>query len=89
MTDAALNRYELLGGVLIWAAIVTLGMFVLAAMLIMTSEDLMPYLGMDVLQRQGRAIVGLLTLGGGVAAAGVLAGLGGLIRLLVVAQRDV
>ena len=88
MTDTELNRYELLGGVLIVAAGMTLGISILGAFMVMTVQDPVPYLGLDDLQRQGRPLLALLAVGGGIAAASVLAALGAIVRLLVAARRD-
>jgi hypothetical protein len=69
-----------------WGAVAVIGLAVVAAIAIAGSESAIP--GLDEIQRQNRGVVSLLTFGGGIAAGGVLAGLGGIIRLLVADRRE-
>ena len=77
---------EILGRVLLWAAVVVLGLGLIGAIAIATSEE-SGFLTEEV-ERQGRGIVAIGALGGGVTAAGVLAGLGALLRLKVAEHRN-
>lgn len=77
---------DTLGRALIWAAVTALGLGVIAAIAIAGSESSIP--GLDELQRQNRGVVALAAFGFGLTAAGVLAGLGALVRLKVAEARE-
>jgi hypothetical protein len=69
-----------------WGAVAVLGLSVIGALSILTSDNAV-FLDENI-QRQGRGILAVGTFGGGLAAAGVLAGLGAIVRLKVAERRD-
>ncbi len=68
-----------------WAAVAVLGLSVIVAVAILTSDNAV-FLD-EGIQRQGRGILAVGAFGGGLAAAGVLAGLGAIVRLKVAELR--
>jgi hypothetical protein len=76
---------DTLGRALMWAAVAVLGLSVIGAVAILTSGNAV-FLDEDI-QRQGRGILAVGAFGGGLAAAGVLAGLGAIVRLKVAELR--
>ena len=87
MDERTLDWLDTLGRALMWAAVAVLGLAVIGAVAIITSDSAVGFLDEDV-QRQGRGILAIGAFGGGLAAAGVLAGLGALIRLQVADRRE-
>ncbi|MFN8152251.1 MAG: hypothetical protein U0R24_14155 [Solirubrobacterales bacterium] len=81
MNRTTLEGYEQLGRVLVWAAGVVLVLGVVGAIIIAGSDDALPLF--EDVERQGRGVAALASLAWGVAAGGVLAGLGAILRLLV------
>ncbi len=86
MNPRALDLLDTLGRALLWGAVAVLGLSVIGAISILTSDNAV-FLAENI-QRQGRGILAVGSFGGGLAAAGVLAGLGGILRLKVAEQRD-
>ena len=85
MSEQALEWFDTLGRALLWAAVAVLGLAMIAAIAIATSESSIP--GFDELTRENRGVVAVAAFGGGLTAAGILAGLGALLRLEVADQR--
>lgn len=83
---SALDAYELLSRVLLWAAALVLGLAVVGGVAVAASDSSVPFL-QDV-ERESRGIATLGILASGVAAAGVLSGLGAILHLLVAFRRD-
>lgn len=81
MARSTLRRYELLARLLLSAAGGILVLTIAAALLLGATESSLP--GIDELQRQSRGPLALLILAGGTTGAGLLAGLGAVISLLV------
>jgi hypothetical protein len=81
-----LGLLDTLGRALLWGAVAVLGLSVIGVVSILTSDNAV-FLD-ESIQRQGRGILAVGTFGGGLATAGVLAGLGGLLRLKVAEHRD-
>ena len=81
MSRSTLEWFELLGKGLIWAAGIVLLLSLIGTLLIAGSDNTLPLL--EDAERQGRGIAALASLGGGLTAAGVLGGLGALVRLQV------
>ena len=81
MSRPALEWFELLAKGLIWAAGIVLALSVIGAIAVVGSNSSLP-LSEDV-QREGRGFVAIGALAGGVAAAGILSGLGAILRLMV------
>ncbi len=81
MEQRTLEWFELLARALIWAAGVVLLLSIIGAISIAGSDSSLPFF--EDLQRQGRAVGALGAIGGGVAAAGVLSGLGAILRLML------
>jgi hypothetical protein len=81
MSRSTLEWYELLAKGLIWAAGIVFVLSLIGTLMIAGSDNTLPLL--EDAERQGRGIAALASLGGGLTAAGVLGGLGVLIRLQV------
>jgi hypothetical protein len=86
MDERTLAMLDGLAKALMWGAVAVIGLAVVAAISIAGSESAIP--GLDELQRQNRGVVAVLAFGSGVAAGGVLAGLGAIIRLMVADRRS-
>lgn len=80
------RRLDAIGVVLLFAAPAVLVLAVAAAIFIGTSQSSLP--GVDELQRENRGSIVLLVLAAGVTGAGILAGLGGILRVLVAGGRN-
>jgi hypothetical protein len=81
MQRATLEWYETLGRALIWGAGLVLLLSVIGAIAVVSSESSLP-LSEDV-QREGRGFAAIAGLGAGFAAAGILSGVGAILRLMV------
>lgn len=95
VTRSTLEWYDLLARGLLWAAGIVLFLSLIGAVVIAGSDTAVPLL--EEAERQGRGILALAALGGGLTSAGILGGLGAILRMLVVdrlirlgdeAQRD-
>lgn len=86
MDERTLGWLELLSRALIWGAVTVIGLGVVVAIAIAGSETAVP--GLDEIQRENRGVVAVMAFGSGLVAGGVLAGLGGIIRLLVADRRE-
>lgn len=86
MTERTLEWLEILGRALIAAAGLVLVLAVIAAIAIASSESSIP--GLDELQRQNRGVLAVVALGSGITSAGVLAGLGAILRLQLAERRS-
>jgi hypothetical protein len=86
MRRATLEWYETLAKALIWGAGLVLVLSVIGAIAVATSESSLP-LSEDV-QREGRGFVAIAGLGAGFAAAGILSGVGAILRLMVVERLE-
>lgn len=86
MNPRALSWLDTLGRTLMWAAVAVLGLSLIGAIAIITSDNAVGFLDQDV-QQQGRGILAIGAFGGGLTAAGVLAGLGAILRLKVAEAR--
>ena len=86
MDERTLEWLDVLARALMWAALAVLVLSAIGAVAVATSETSLP--GLDVLQRENRGLVAVAGLAGGIAAAGVLAGLGGILRLLLADRRE-
>ena len=86
MDARTLDWLDMLGRGLLWGAVAVLGLSVIGAIAILTT-DVAVGLFEDV-QRQGRGILAVGAFGGGLTASGVLAGLGAIVRLKVAERRD-
>jgi hypothetical protein len=75
---------RLLANALVWAAGVVLVLSVVGAIQIATSENEIPIF--TQIQEESRGIAAVGALGAGITAAGVLAGLGAILRLLLEAR---
>ena len=81
MEARTLEWLDILSKALFWAAGIVLVLSFLGAAGIVGSDSALP--GFEDVQREGRTIAALAALGGGIAAAGVLSGLGAILALLV------
>ena len=77
---------DTLGRGLMWAAVAVLGLSVIGAVAILTTDSVVGLF--EDVQRQGRAILAVGAFGGGLTVSGVLAGLGAIIRLKVAERRE-
>jgi hypothetical protein len=84
--ERTLDWLDILGRALMWAAVIVLAFSVLGAITIGSSQSSLPLI--EDVQRENRGTIALFALGGGIASAGVLAGLGAITRLLVADRRD-
>jgi hypothetical protein len=80
-----LDWLDTLGRGLMWGAVAVLGLSVIGAIAILTTDSVVGLF--EDVQRQGRAILAVGAFGGGLSASGVLAGLGAIIRLEVADRR--
>jgi hypothetical protein len=83
--ERTLEWLELLARALGWAAALGVALGVILAIAIATTDT--TALGFEDIQREGRGIAAVAALGIGIGGAGILAGLGGVLRLLVEAER--
>ena len=81
MERSTLEWFDLLARALIWAAGGVLALSIIGAITIAGSDSSLPFF--EDLQRQGRAIAAVGAIGGGIAAAGILSGLGAILRLML------
>jgi hypothetical protein len=86
MNPRALDLMDTLGRALLWAAVAVIGLTVIGAVAIISSDTAVGFLDEDI-QRQGRGILAIGAFAGGLTAAGLLAGVGALVRLKVAEQR--
>jgi hypothetical protein len=81
-----LDWIDVLGRGLLWGAVAVLGLSVIGAIAILTTDSVVGLF--EDVQRQGRGILAVGAFGGGLTASGVLAGLGAIIRLQVAERRE-
>ncbi len=81
MERPTLAWFELLSKTLIWAAGIVLTLSLIIAITITTSDNTLPFF--EDLQRESRGIAAIGIFTGGLASAGVLSGLGAILRMLV------
>ncbi|MGH2985720.1 MAG: hypothetical protein ACRDLO_03400 [Solirubrobacterales bacterium] len=86
MDARTLDWLDILGRGLLWGAVAVLGLSVIGAVAILTTDSVIGLF--EDVQRQGRAILAVGAFGGGLTASGVLAGLGAIIRLEVAERRE-
>ena len=86
MDARTLDWLDTLGRGLMWAAVAVLGLSLIGAVAILTTDSVVGLF--EDVQRQGRAILAVGAFGGGLTASGVLAGLGAIIRLKVAERRE-
>jgi ABC-type Na+ efflux pump permease subunit len=84
--ERTLGLLDTLGRALLWGAVAVVGLAVISAVAIAGSETTIP--GLDEIQRENRGVVSVIALGAGITGAGLLAGLGAIVRLLVEGRRD-
>jgi hypothetical protein len=85
--ERTLEWLDILGRGLLWGAVAVISLAVIGAIAI-ASTDTAVFLGAEDLQREGRGIAAIGAFGAGVTAAGVLAGLGALLRIKVAELRE-
>jgi hypothetical protein len=78
------GRLHLLARGLFVAAAVVIGLMVAAAIAVAGAEDTVPFI--DVISTQSRTAGALTALAGGIIGAGILAGLGGILTVML--ERD-
>lgn len=75
----------LLARTLIWAAALVLFLSLVGAVQVLTGDNALPVL--EDFQEQSRGAVAIAAFGGGITAAGILAGLGGILSVLLARER--
>ncbi len=86
MDERTLGLLDSLGRALLWGAVAVVGLAVISAIAIAGSQSTIP--GLDEIQRENRGVFAVIALGSGITGAGLLAGLGAVVRLLVAGRRD-
>ena len=86
MDGRTLDWIDTLGRTLLWSAVTVLGLSIIGAIAILTTDSVVGLF--EDVQRQGRAILAVGAFGGGLTASGLLAGLGAIIRLEVAERRE-
>jgi hypothetical protein len=87
MDERTLEWLEILARALLWGAVAVLALAVIGAIAI-ASTDTAVFRGAEDHQREGRGIAAIGAFGAGLAAAGVLAGLGALLRIKIAEYRE-
>jgi hypothetical protein len=75
--------FEFLARALVWGGVAVLVLAVIGAIQVATSDSAIPFFQQAV-ERESRAIAGIGILAAGITAAGVLAALGAILRLLLI-----
>ena len=86
MESADVDRYELIGRILLWLSAAVFLLSVIGAILIAGSDTQLPFA--EEVEREGRGVFALASIGAGVAAAGVLAGLGAIVSMMAADRRQ-
>jgi ABC-type Fe3+ transport system permease subunit len=81
VSRSTLEWYEQMARGLVWAAGVVLVLSVVGAIIIAGSDNALPLF--EDVERQGRGVAALASLGIGLTSAGLLAGIGAILRLMV------
>lgn len=81
MNRSTLEWYEQMARGLVWAAGVVLVLSVVGSIIIAGSDNALPLF--EDVERQGRGVAALASLGIGLTSAGLLAGLGAILRMMV------
>lgn len=82
MDRRTVEWFEFLSRALLWAGVLVLALSVIGALQVATSDSAVPFF--EQVQRESRALAAIGILAAGVTAAGVLTGLGAVLRLLLV-----
>jgi hypothetical protein len=86
MNARTLDMLDVLGRALLWTAVAVLGLSLIGAFAILTSDDAV-ILDTNA-QRQARGVLAIVAFGGGLSGAGIVAGLGAIVRLKVAEHRE-
>lgn len=86
MDERTLEWLDILGRALLWGAVAVLGLSVVGAIAIASTDTAV--IGFEDVQREGRGIAVVASIGVGLTSAGVLAGLGALLRIRVAEYRE-
>ena len=86
MDERTIDSLDLLARALMAAAVVVIVLGLLGAILIAGSESSVP--GVDEIQRENRGAFAVGALAAGIVSAGVLAGLGAILRVLLAERRE-
>jgi len=85
MESADVDRYELIGRILLWLSGAVFVLSVIGAIVIAGSDTQLPFA--EDVERQGRGIFALASIAAGIAGAGVLAGLGAIVSMMAADRR--
>ena len=83
--DALERRLNVLANALFVTAAIVLTVALIAAIVLASSDETI--VGFENVERQGRSVAAFGALGGGFTAAGILSGLGGILKLLLARGR--
>jgi hypothetical protein len=86
MERSNLDWFELLARALMWAAGAVLVLSIMGAIAVATSDAAIPFA--EDIQRQGRGIFAVAAIGGGLTAAGMLAGIGAIVSMMVADRKE-
>jgi hypothetical protein len=86
MDEQTLEWLDILGRALLWGAVGVLALSVVGAIAVASTDTAV--IGFEDIQREGRGIATIATLGIGLTSAGVLSGLGALVRIRVAEYRE-
>ena len=81
MDRSTAEWFEFLARALLWSALVVLILSIVGTIQIATSDNALPFF--EQVQRESRGLAAIGTLAAGVTAAGVLSGLGAILRVLL------
>jgi hypothetical protein len=85
MESSEVDRYELIGRILLWLSGAVFLLSVIGAVVIAGSDTQLPFA--EEVERQGRGVFALASIGIGVTAGGVLAGLGAVVSMMAADHR--
>ena len=86
MDEQTLEWFDILGRTLMFAAAAVLVLSVIGAIVVGSSSTELPLV--SEIQEENRGTLALAALGGGITSAGVLAGLGAILRMMVADRRE-
>ena len=86
MDARTLDWFDTLGRGLLWGAVAVLGLSVIGAIAILTTDTAIGLF--EDVQRQGRVMLAVGAFGAGLTSSGVLAGIGAIVRLEVAERRE-
>jgi hypothetical protein len=86
MDERTLEWFEILARGLLWGAVLVLALSIVGAISIATTDSALPFF--EEFERESRGAAAIGALAAGITGAGVLAGLGAILRLLIAERRE-